>query len=162
MSILIIRDKTYRKFGFYINKTVLIISNTSQQVFVIRDMSITLYASNQELSSECLLDLEHPVQRPPVGQENNIKLTRRKNHYRWKTLIGDRIFICSNRDMYKQFLVQCFDEIKKAKLWMSTSQSSKMLKSPTQTLQKLESHNKSTFEMKHGGIVRNTIYMNRR
>ena len=30
MSILIIRDKTYRKFGFYINETVLIISNTSQ------------------------------------------------------------------------------------------------------------------------------------
>lgn len=112
MSILIIRDKTHKKFGFYINETVLIISNTRKQVLVIRDRSITLYASNQELSSECMLDLEHPMQRSPVGQENNIKLTRRKNHYRWKTLIGDRIFICSNRDMYKQFLVQCFDEIK--------------------------------------------------
>ena len=105
MSILIIRDKTYRKFGFYINETVLIISKTRNKVLVIRDRSITLYASNFELSSECLLDLEHPMQRSPVGQENNIKLTRRKNHYRWKILIGDRIFICSNRDMNKQFLM---------------------------------------------------------
>ena len=60
--------------------------NVSTTWSVYRYWSITIYASEWDLSSKQLHDLDQS-EWSPVGYENNVKLTGRKHQNRWKTLI---------------------------------------------------------------------------
>lgn len=60
--------------------------NVSTTWSVYRYWSITIYASEWDLSSKQLHDLDQS-EWSLVGYENNVKLTGRKHQNRWKTLI---------------------------------------------------------------------------
>ena len=76
--------------------------NVSTTWSVYRYWSITIYASEWDLSSKQLHDLDQS-EWSPVGYEINVKLTGRKHQNRWKTVIESN-FMRVN-DLRKGFIV---------------------------------------------------------